>query len=42
MKDLKKKKKKKKKEKKEKKETFQGCMLTRTSYCTQIFHINLL
>ena len=27
---------------KTKKETFRDCMLTRTSYCTHIYYINLL
>ena len=35
-------KKERKKKKREKKETFRGCMLTRTSYCTHIYYINLL
>ena len=32
----------KKKKKKKKKTPFRGCMLTRTSYCTHIYYINLL
>ena len=39
---MKKIKKKKKRRKKRKKETFRGCMLTRTSYCTHIYYINIL
>ena len=37
-----KKKKKKKNEREREKETSRDCMLTRTSYCTHIFYINLL
>ena len=35
-------KKNKKERKKKKKETFRDCMLTRTSYCTHTYYINLL
>ena len=31
-----------KKKKKKKKNPFRGCMLTRTSYCTHIYNLNLL